>query len=69
MATENTRYGVAFTCDCCGAEWLPPRPPIGMPKRDFEECLDLVKEEGWRSVPVKSKSGKTDFEHRCPECV
>ncbi len=70
MATENTKDGVSFICDCCGDEWCPPRPPVGFPPRDFQECLELVKEEGWRAVKVRSKvPGKDIWEHRCQECV
>lgn len=70
MSTERVPYGTKFTCDCCGDEWEPPRPRMGFPPRDFADCLDLAKEDGWRAVHVTGLSGTEDrWEHRCPDCA
>jgi hypothetical protein len=64
MSTQDTKDGVE-----CEAEWKPPRLGHGSAPRDFLGCLEMAKEDGWRTFKVKSKSGKDDWQHRCPDCV
>jgi hypothetical protein len=60
--------GFLFQCDECGAEWKPPRLGRGSAERDWHECWADAKDDGWRAVKVKSKSGKEEWENRCPNC-
>jgi len=68
MTAYDTRDGVAFMCDECGEEWKPPRLGHGSEVPDFRECLTQAKDDGWRAIPVPSRSGKTDWQHRCRDC-
>lgn len=71
MTIENDKNGVAFTCDCCGDTWTPPKLGHGSEKRDFAESWELAKEDGWRAVQVRSllKGAKPNYEHRCENCA
>ena len=69
MSTHDTEDGVAFVCDKCEKELLPPRLGRGSATPDFRECLTVAREKGWRAFPVPSRSGKTDWQHHCPECT
>jgi len=68
MSSEKCRDGFEFACDACGNELSPPRLGRGSESRSWHECWELAKEKGWCAVKVKSKSGKDDWEHRCPAC-
>lgn len=69
MSEQKVASGFAFTCDCCGAEWFPAKLGRGSASRDFDESLADAKEDGWRAVKVRSRTGKEEWEHRCHQCV
>lgn len=69
MTAFNTADGTAFMCDECETEWRTPKLGRGSVSRDFLESLESAKEDGWKAVKVKSRTGKDDWQHRCPDCI
>lgn len=68
MTSAPVKDGFRFQCDDCGEEWIPPRLGRGSDSPDWHDCWERAKSAGWRAVKVRSKTGKDDWEHRCPSC-
>ena len=63
MTSTRAKDGFEFSCDVCGEVWTPPRLGRGSEARDWKECWEIAKENGWRAI----KSGE-GWEHRCSDC-
>ena len=70
MSSVRVTHGYKFTCDCCGLEWVPPRPGSGSEPREWSDCWQDLKEAGWRAVKVRSSiPNREEWENRCPDCA
>lgn len=64
MSSSPASYGFEFSCDSCGEVWEPPKLGRGSLRRDFSECWEMAKEDGWRAF----KDSRGEWQHRCQDC-